>query len=270
MPASSRASSTRPQVCEHVDVLGIGTSLTCYGAIVPTAENLGQLVALAEGAERQLGRKLLVSGGMSTSLDAFAVRRAARGDRQPADRRGHRARREPCDAENPSSGCTPTRWRSRRRSSSARSSRRCRSVSRRKTPSGDGRISRTGASAAGRSARSAVRTSPPAALQPLDPRVEVLGASSDHLILDVDDLPEPPRSASRSRSCRATRRRSRCSRRRTWRSSSSARTQVCAPWSLLSVLRRSSPRARLPLRARAERRGARSSRRGRRSLHRSR
>jgi ornithine racemase len=33
---------------------------------------------------------------------------------------------------------------------------------------------------------------PPGGLRPLDPRVEVLGASSDHLILDVHDLPVPP------------------------------------------------------------------------------
>ena len=30
---------------------------------------------------------------------------------------------------------------------------------------------------------------PPEGLTPLDPRIRVLGASSDHLVLDVDDLP---------------------------------------------------------------------------------
>ena len=33
---------------------------------------------------------------------------------------------------------------------------------------------------------------PPEGLTPVDPRVEVLGASSDHLILDVDALDRPP------------------------------------------------------------------------------
>jgi predicted amino acid racemase len=33
---------------------------------------------------------------------------------------------------------------------------------------------------------------PPQGLRPLDPGVEVLGASSDHLILDVEDMTEPP------------------------------------------------------------------------------
>jgi predicted amino acid racemase len=33
----------------------------------------------------------------------------------------------------------------------------------------------------------------PEGLVPVDPRVQVLGASSDHLVLDVEDLPRPPR-----------------------------------------------------------------------------
>jgi predicted amino acid racemase len=33
---------------------------------------------------------------------------------------------------------------------------------------------------------------PAEGLTPLDPRVEVLGASSDHLVLDVDALPHAP------------------------------------------------------------------------------
>jgi predicted amino acid racemase len=33
----------------------------------------------------------------------------------------------------------------------------------------------------------------PEGLTPIDERVVVLGASSDHLVVDVHDLPEPPR-----------------------------------------------------------------------------
>jgi predicted amino acid racemase len=33
----------------------------------------------------------------------------------------------------------------------------------------------------------------PESLVPVDPRVGVLGASSDHLVIDVEDLPQPPR-----------------------------------------------------------------------------
>ena len=38
-----------------VRIAGIGTNLTCFGAIVPTEENLGQLVAHAYKVERLAG-----------------------------------------------------------------------------------------------------------------------------------------------------------------------------------------------------------------------
>ncbi|NGO52205.1 alanine racemase [Allomesorhizobium camelthorni] len=52
-----------------VRIAGIGTNLTCFGAIVPTEENLGQLVAHAYKIERLAGITLdWVSGGNSSSL----------------------------------------------------------------------------------------------------------------------------------------------------------------------------------------------------------
>src|SRR6185312_7176188 len=52
-----------------VRLAGIGTNLTCFGAIVPTEENLGQLVAHAYKVERMTGMALdWVSGGNSSSL----------------------------------------------------------------------------------------------------------------------------------------------------------------------------------------------------------
>jgi predicted amino acid racemase len=53
----------------NIRVEGVGVNLTCYGAIMPTTENLGELAQLAEQAQRLLGRPLLVSGGNSSSLD---------------------------------------------------------------------------------------------------------------------------------------------------------------------------------------------------------
>lgn len=48
---------------------GLGTNLTCYGGILPTRKNLQQLVDLAEELAKKLGRKLpLISGGNSSSL----------------------------------------------------------------------------------------------------------------------------------------------------------------------------------------------------------
>lgn len=52
-----------------VRIAGLGTNLTCFGAIVPTEENLGQLVAHAYKVERLAGISLdWVSGGNSSSL----------------------------------------------------------------------------------------------------------------------------------------------------------------------------------------------------------
>ncbi|MCX8007226.1 MAG: alanine/ornithine racemase family PLP-dependent enzyme [Coriobacteriia bacterium] len=58
---------------QHLDLIGVGTSLTCFGGVVPDAENLGRLVRLAADAEAVIGRRLVVSGGMSSSLDALVA-----------------------------------------------------------------------------------------------------------------------------------------------------------------------------------------------------
>lgn len=57
----------------RIELAGLGTNLTCFGGVVPTAENLGELVSLARRAEDAVGHGLLVSGGNSSTLDlAFA------------------------------------------------------------------------------------------------------------------------------------------------------------------------------------------------------
>ncbi len=60
------------QICEKlegVELLGIGTNLGCYGAIVPDEVNLGRLVELAEKIEATIGRRLeLISGGATSTL----------------------------------------------------------------------------------------------------------------------------------------------------------------------------------------------------------
>ena len=79
---------------DHVDLVGVGTNLTCYGAIIPTPDNLGRLVQLAARAAERAGRPLLVSGGNSSSLDlAFAEGLPGR-HHQPAHRREHPAGRQ--------------------------------------------------------------------------------------------------------------------------------------------------------------------------------
>ncbi len=54
---------------KHVRLAGIGTNLGCYGSVVPTAENLGALCSVASEIEERIGRKLdFVSGGGTTSI----------------------------------------------------------------------------------------------------------------------------------------------------------------------------------------------------------
>jgi predicted amino acid racemase len=48
---------------------GVGTNLSCYGSIMPTVENLSELVADAEEIEKEIGRELkYISGGGTTTL----------------------------------------------------------------------------------------------------------------------------------------------------------------------------------------------------------
>jgi len=52
-----------------IKLVGLGTNLTCYGAVIPSVENLGLLAALAEEIEKKYDIKLdIISGGNSSSL----------------------------------------------------------------------------------------------------------------------------------------------------------------------------------------------------------
>lgn len=53
----------------HLRLAGTGTNLGCYGSIVPTADKLAELVDLTEDIEAALGRRLAyISGGATSSL----------------------------------------------------------------------------------------------------------------------------------------------------------------------------------------------------------
>jgi predicted amino acid racemase/arginase family enzyme len=65
---------------DGVRIAGLGTNLTCFGAIIPTEENLGQLIAHAYKVERIMGRPLdWVSGGNSSSLPLLLAGRMPEG-----------------------------------------------------------------------------------------------------------------------------------------------------------------------------------------------
>lgn len=54
---------------KNIEIIGIATNLTCYGAIIPSKENTGRLVSIARKIECKFGINLeIVSGGNSSSI----------------------------------------------------------------------------------------------------------------------------------------------------------------------------------------------------------
>ena len=56
------------QGLDHLHLAGVGVNLGCYGAVKPTPENMGKLVDIARAVEARIGRRLeIVSGGATSS-----------------------------------------------------------------------------------------------------------------------------------------------------------------------------------------------------------
>ncbi len=54
---------------ENLKLYGIGTNLSCYGSVLPTVDNLTDLVSIGEEIERWIGRPLdVISGGATTTF----------------------------------------------------------------------------------------------------------------------------------------------------------------------------------------------------------
>lgn len=54
---------------KHIELKGIGTNLGCYGSVKPTVKNLSKLVEIARVIEKRIGRKLeIISGGATSSI----------------------------------------------------------------------------------------------------------------------------------------------------------------------------------------------------------
>jgi predicted amino acid racemase len=191
LPAEVPGFLERAARLEHLDLIGVGTSLTCYGSVVPSAENLGVLATVASGAGRMLGHRLLVSGGSSTSIEVAAAGHAPSaidnlriGEAivlgvDPATR--ERILGLHTDALTVAAPVIECRVKP-------------------SVPIGqlaqDAFGNRPVFEDRGERRRAIVALGrqdvAPSVLEPVDPRVTVLGASSDHLILDVHDLERAP------------------------------------------------------------------------------
>ncbi len=191
LPQDLPAFLERVNAMDNIAIAGIGVNLTCYGAIVPDDDNMGRLAELAARSARQLGRPLLVSGGNSGSIGMVVSGRMPRA--VDTLRIGETIllgvdtlTREPTlglhlDAftvQAPVIECLvkPSLPRGTVAQDAFGNSPTF-------TDRGD---RRRAILALGR------QDAQPEGLVPVDPRVEVLGASSDHLIVDVDGLEPPP------------------------------------------------------------------------------
>lgn len=66
-----------------VKLVGVGTNLTCYGAVIPNSENLGLLTSLAKEIENKYNLKLdIISGGNSSSLHLIEKNEVPKGINQ--------------------------------------------------------------------------------------------------------------------------------------------------------------------------------------------
>ncbi len=73
---AAKAAANEPAL----ELSGVGTNLTCYGAILPNEENLGLLCRIAEEVRAHTGLPApLVSGGNSSSLGLLRAGRVPRG-----------------------------------------------------------------------------------------------------------------------------------------------------------------------------------------------
>lgn len=72
-PEDLMETASRVMEMEGVRIRGIGTNLTCYGGVIPSEENLGRLAGYADEIENRFGIPLpIISGGNSSSLNLLA------------------------------------------------------------------------------------------------------------------------------------------------------------------------------------------------------
>ena len=65
---------------KNIKIVGFGVNLTCYGGIIPSEDNLGELVAISERLKEKFDLDLdIISGGNSSSLFLFDKNKMPKG-----------------------------------------------------------------------------------------------------------------------------------------------------------------------------------------------
>ena len=176
--------------CRNLELLGTGTNLTCYGSVLPDEHNLGELVHLTERLRTELNLPIpVISGGNSTSLKLLLE------DRLPSGINHLRLGESVMCGVIPGTytkidGCFQDAFRLEATIAECKT----------KPSYPIGQLSRNafgetvqyidkgmmlrGIAAIG---RQDVHVD---GLTPLDERISILGASSDHLLLDLSNAPE--------------------------------------------------------------------------------
>ena len=175
--------------CPNLELFGTGTNLTCYGSVLPDEENLGTLVRITERLRETLALPIpVISGGNSTSLQLLLE------DRLPQGINHLRL------GESVMCGVIPGTYTKIEACYQDAFRLEAELAECKEKPSYPiGRLSRNafgetvqyvdkgmmlrGIAAVG---RQDVHTD---GLTPLDSRIEILGASSDHLLLDLTKVP---------------------------------------------------------------------------------
>lgn len=176
-----------------IELAGIGTNLTCFGGVVPTHANLRQLVGLAAGLRQALSLPLpVVSGGNSSAMGLIWSGRPPAGLTQLRVGEAIMLGRETVQRRPLTGLCLDV------------FTVRAEVIEVEHKPAVP--VGELGQDAFGRAPVFADRgvrprailalgrqDAPPEGLTPLDAGVQILGASSDHLLVDVGDSPQPVR-----------------------------------------------------------------------------
>ncbi|RDY28225.1 alanine/ornithine racemase family PLP-dependent enzyme [Romboutsia weinsteinii] len=172
---------------ENIKIIGLATNLTCYGAIIPSKENLQRLVDLAKSIEDDYRIKLdFISGGNSSSLYLLDKDEMPDGITNLRPGESIALGRETAYG-NPIKGCYQDAFKLV-----------CEIVELKDKPSQP--IGEIGVDAFGNKPEYVDRGIRRRAilaigkqdiditsLEPMDKAIEILGASSDHMILDITD-----------------------------------------------------------------------------------